>query len=201
MSNGYFSKAADNNKDHILIELRKVLCDGDRVLEIASGTGQHADHFSAALPGVVWQTSDLDLSAYGLADTLAQLSRPNLPAPIQLNINQWPALSEQFDAVYSANCLHIVDQSTVRDYVLGAAGSLKPDGVMILYGPFKYDGAFTTESNAKFDAYLRASYPGGGIPDFEEIDLLAMSGGMTFESDTPMPANNQLLVWRKKGEK
>ena len=201
MSNGYFSKAADNNKDYILNELQKLLSKGDKVLEIASGTGQHADHFSASLTGVEWQSSDYDLGAYGLADTIAALSRPNLPAPLQLNINQWPDLDEQFDAVYSANCLHIVDQCTVRNYIPGAARSLKPNGILILYGPFKYDGAFTTESNAQFDVFLRASYPGGGIPDFEEIDLLAMNGGLTFESDIPMPANNQLLVWRKPGGK
>ncbi|NKB52054.1 MAG: DUF938 domain-containing protein [Rhizobiaceae bacterium] len=155
-----FSRSADANKDHILNQLKACLNSGDRVLEIASGTGQHAAHFSINLPDMLWQSSDVDLSGYGLLQVIAANQRANLPAPLTLNIADWPNLTNKFDAVYSANCIHIIGSELLEPYVAGAAQTLKPGGLMLLYGPYKYGGNFTTQSNADFDQYLRTSNQG-----------------------------------------
>ncbi|MEM7303173.1 MAG: DUF938 domain-containing protein [Pseudomonadota bacterium] len=197
MNEQHFSQAAENNKDFILAALQKVLRPKNHVLEVASGTGQHADHFSAAMPDIFWQPSDRDLELYGLKQNLIDIARPNLIPPIVLDINRWPRLPHVFDAVYSANCVHVIDWQSLENYIHGSAGSLGTQGALILYGPFKYGGEFTTESNAQFDVFLRGAYPGGGIRDFEAINELAQANGLVFESDTAMPANNQLLIWRK----
>lgn len=193
-----FSKSADNNKEHILEQLRGCLKSGDDVLEVASGTGQHGLHFSEHMPQITWQCSDLDLETFALANTLSQHARNNLPAPVVLDISDWPQLPQQYDAVYSANCIHIIPEALVQPYVEGAAVSLKTGGLMLLYGPYKYDGDFTTPSNADFDTFLRNTYPGGGIKDFETLDALALANGLKLEHDIAMPANNQFLIWRKE---
>lgn len=192
-----FSLAADKNKEFILAELRKILKPGDRVLEVASGTGQHALHFSSGLPDVIWQPSDRDLYEYGLVDALAEYNRTNLQNPVKLDVNNWPDQGERFNAVYSANCVHVINWSSVENYIRGATRCLRNEGAFILYGPFKYKGGFTTDSNRQFDEFLRNTYPGGGIRDFEAVDECVQAEGLSFQSDTAMPANNQLLVWRK----
>ena len=192
-----FSKSADNNKDHILAELRTCLKPGDQVLEVASGTAQHALHFSQHMPDICWQCSDRDFSSFGLDQILARHPRANLPAPMIVDIAEWPDLGHQFDVVYSANCLHIIADSLIAPYVIGAARSLKSGGAMLLYGPFKYGGDFTTQSNADFDRFLRETYAGGGIKDIELLGQLAKEQGMYLEKDISMPANNQFLIWRK----
>jgi cyclopropane fatty-acyl-phospholipid synthase-like methyltransferase len=197
MSEPHFSKSADANKDVILERLQTVLKPDARVLEIASGTGQHALHFARNLDHVEWQPSDRDLNEYRLAETLANANFKNLASPITLDVLHWPNLRPKFDAVYSANCIHVMPLENLKPYVEGAAKSLKQGGCMLLYGPFKYGGEFTTQSNADFSRFLGETYPGGGIRDFETVNQLAKDNGLTFESDTPMPANNQFLVWRK----
>jgi cyclopropane fatty-acyl-phospholipid synthase-like methyltransferase len=192
-----FSKAADNNKGHILEQLKACLKAGDRVLEIASGTAQHALHFSKHLPDVFWQPSDVDLETYNLAERLLSEPRDNLGEPLQLDVSAWPNFYPQFEAVYSANCLHIIDWSKVENYIEGAAKCLTTGGALLFYGPFKYGEKFTTDSNEKFNGFLETTYSGGGIRDFEAVDELAAKQGLTFVSDTPMPANNQFLIWRK----
>ena len=198
-----FSRSADNNKDHILEQLRACLKPGAAVLEIASGTGQHGLHFSHAMPEITWQCSDLDLDTFSLANTLAQNIRANLPPPLSLDIGNWPDLPQTYDAIYSANCIHIVGEELLTPYVAGAAASLNPGGLMLLYGPYKYGGEFTTPSNADFDQFLRNTYPGvegggsGGIKDFERLDAMAQARGLQLVRDIAMPANNQFLIWRK----
>ena len=193
-----FSRSADNNKDHILEQLRSCLKAGDAVLEVASGTGQHGLHFSQHLPQVTWQCSDLDLETFALGTTLAQHKRANLPAPLVLDIGAWPQLDRAYDAVYSANCIHIIPDALVQPYVEGAASALSPGGLMLLYGPYKYGGDFTTPSNADFDVFLRNTYAGGGIKDFETLAGHAEANGLTLVQDIAMPANNQFLIWRKE---
>ncbi len=194
-----FNKSADANKDVILEQLRLVLPVPARVLEIGSGTGQHGSHFTGEIPELEWQTSDRDLETYGLAAAISEVS--NMPEPIVLDVAHWPALRPRFDAVYSANCVHLMDARDLPHYVAGAARSLLPDGVMILYGPFKYRGEFTTDSNERFDTFLKAQHPSAGIRDFEVIDRLAGEEGLRLEKDVAMPSNNQFLVWRKGGAK
>jgi cyclopropane fatty-acyl-phospholipid synthase-like methyltransferase len=195
--NPHFSTSADNNKMPILEQLRTVLNDGNRVLEIASGTGQHALCFSADMPAIDWQPSDRDLQAFGLAETLAKQTRANLLELIVVDIAHWPPMAAKFDAVYSSNCLHIISSELVEPYISGAASCLRPGGSMLLYGPYKYGGNFTTPSNQDFDGFLRKTYPGGGIRDIEMVKELARANGLVFVSDTPMPANNQFMIWRK----
>ena len=114
------------------------------------------------------------------------------------DIDHWPNLRPKYDAVFSANCLHIVGEEKLLPYVNGASGSLKVGGKMLLYGPFKYGGEFTTPSNAEFDRFLRQNHPGSGIRDFEQINMLAEQAGLEFVQDIAMPANNQFLIWQKK---
>ena len=194
-----FSRSADANKDHILKQLRSCLKPDDCVLEVGSGTGQHALHFTQSMPEITWQSSDVDLTNYQLTKVLAGAARSNLLAPLVLDIDHWPDLDGAYDAVYSANCVHIIGHDQVAPYVEGASSSLKTGGLMLLYGPYKYGGEFTTESNASFDVYLRNNYGAGGIKDFETIDELANDHGLVLEKDVAMPANNQFLIWRKTG--
>ncbi len=192
-----FSQAAENNKDVILEQLQRVLPKDARVLEVASGTGQHATHFASAMTNLLWQPSDRDLGVMDLSQRLESEAPKNVLPPIVLDIAHWPNLGPKFDAVYSANCIHIAPAELLPAYVEGVARSLKLNGTMLLYGPFRYDGAFTTKSNSDFNDFLESTYPSGGIRDFKTVDALASENGLTFVSDTPMPANNQFLVWRK----
>lgn len=193
-----FSRSADNNKDHILQKLQDVLSVDARVLEVASGTGQHALYFSERMKRLMWQPSDMDLDVFQLARTVRENSRPNLCKPIELDIGNWPDLPTSFDAVYSANCLHIISEDLIAPYVIGVADSLREGGLMLLYGPFKYSGDFTTSSNAEFNSFLQNTYEGGGIKDFEFVDELAQSHGLNLVQDCSMPANNQFIVWQKQ---
>lgn len=197
MSEPQFSKSADKNKDVILEQLRKRLSPGAEVLEIASGTGQHAVHFARAMPDIVWQPSDRNLHEYGLHDMLVEAKLDNLRPPITVDVTRWPDIEKQYGVVYSANCIHVMPHNNLGPYVAGAARALKPGGLMMLYGPFKCGGEFTTESNAQFDGFLRSTYEDGGIRDFEETDALAKANGLEFIDDTAMPANNQFIVWQK----
>lgn len=194
-----FSRSADNNKEHILQKLREFLAPGAQILEIASGTAQHALYFTSKVKHLTWQPSDIDLEAFQLARTIQDNPRPNLLSPIELDIGNWPELSSSFDGVYSANCLHIIGEQLVAPYVAGVSKSLKVNGKMMLYGPFKFDGEFTTSSNAEFNQFLANTYEGGGIKDFERVDQLAQSNGLKLVQNCPMPANNQFIVWQKLG--
>lgn len=167
------------------------------MLEIASGTGQHMLHFSEAMPGITWQPSDRSLAEFALRENVLAADRGNVMSPLQIDVSRFPDFQEAYDAVYSANCIHVMPSANLEPYVAGAAKALKPGGMMMLYGPFKYDGQFTTPSNEQFDAFLRGTYEDGGIRDFERVDELAEANGLTFHSDSNMPANNQFIIWRK----
>ncbi|MEM1317461.1 MAG: DUF938 domain-containing protein [Pseudomonadota bacterium] len=193
----HFSQAAERNRHDIAPKLRARIQDGANVLEIASGTGQHILHFSEVMPNIIWQPSDRSLEEFALRDKVVAAKRDNLLAPLQIDVMKFPDFEETYDAVYSANCIHVMPSANLEPFVVGAAKALKPGGMMMLYGPFKYDGRFTTESNEQFDAFLRGTYEDGGIRDFERVDELAEANGMSFHSDTDMPANNQFIIWRK----
>src|SRR5262245_26713944 len=190
------SPACDRNRDPILAVLRQHFADRRHVLEIGSGTGQHAVCFAEALPHLTWQTSDVEENLPGIGQWLADAQLPNVAAPIVLDVNgNWPARS--YDAAFSANTLHIMSWSEVAALFAGLDAALEADAVLAIYGPFNYRGRFTSESNAAFDASLRLRSPSMGIRDFEAVDELARSIGMTLSEDRPMPANNRTLVWRR----
>ncbi|MCH1553439.1 MAG: class I SAM-dependent methyltransferase [Luminiphilus sp.] len=193
-----FSQAAENNKTPILEVLKDWLKPNACILEIGSGSGQHAIHFSEALPSVRWQPSDRPEVQSLLQRNTQQYGSSNLLAPITLDLAApgWPDTT--IDAVYSANVLHIVSTDQGEIMVNGAAQCLLTGGLLFLYGPFRYQGSFTTPSNADFDAWLRARDPKSGIRDFEWLNELARSERLVLQEDRSMPANNQCLVFQKQ---
>ncbi|HET7845316.1 MAG TPA: DUF938 domain-containing protein [Xanthomonadales bacterium] len=196
MSDKPFSAASERNRDPILAVLRTHFADRRRVLEIGSGTGQHAVHFAAALPHLEWQASDRPDYLPGIRAWLAEAKLANTPAPLQLDVNgAWPAA--QFDAAFSANTLHIMAWPEVELAFAGLARVLADDAKLVVYGPFNVDGRFTSESNAAFDASLKAQAPHMGIRDRAAVVALAATHGLRLVADEAMPANNRCLVFRR----
>lgn len=177
--------------------LREVFADRRRVLEIGSGTGQHAVHFAASLPHLVWQTADLAVHHTGMRMWLDEAALPNVLPPLALDVRRDDWHGGRYDAVFSANTLHIMGWPEVEGFFRGVGAVLEPAGVLAVYGPFNYGGAFTAESNARFDAWLKARDPASGVRDFEAVDALARGVGLVLADDVPMPANNRTLVWRR----
>jgi SAM-dependent methyltransferase len=190
-----FSEASERNKQPILAILRGILGGRRHVVEIGAGTGQHAVHFARELPQLEWQPTDRREYLPGLAARIKAEGPPNLLAPIELDVMQadWPTLAA--DAVFSANTLHIMSWPEVGAFFSGVGRMLQHDGVLVVYGPFRYGGVFTTDSNAAFDRSLRARDPASGIRDFEAVNALAEAQGFELQADHAMPANNQLLSW------
>lgn len=197
MSEKAFSQACENNKGPILEVLSRVFANATHVLEIGSGTGQHAIHFAKHLPHLIWQPSDRaeNLPSVHAWQHEAQIS--NCLAPVVLDVNQpqWPP--GKFDAAFSANTAHIMAWEEVERMFTGVGECLQTSGCFALYGPFKFDGEFTSDSNGHFDRQLRQHAPHMGIRDFERITELAARCGLSFVEDVAMPANNRTLVFEK----
>lgn len=193
-----FSQSSEENKDPILAVLREVFATHHRVLEIGSGTGQHAVYFARHLPHLFWQPSELAENLSGVAAWLDDAGLTNAATPLLLNVEQaWPDISA--DAVFSANTAHIMAWPQVEAMFAGVGALLPAEGVFALYGPFNYDGRYTSDSNARFDQWLKTRDPLSGVRDFEAVDALARAVGMTLAHDYTMPANNRTLVWHKNG--
>lgn len=197
MTDKPFAPSCENNKAPILEILLDAFSDRSLVLEIGSGTGQHAVHFAAALPHLHWQTSDLEENHPGIKLWLKEAALRNLYPPVSLDVTQpdWP---EGFDAVFTANTTHIMPWSAVIEMIGRIGQQLPTGGVFCQYGPFNYNGEFTSDSNAGFDRWLKEIDPARGIRDFEAVEQLANEAGLTLVADHSMPANNRLLVWRKQ---
>lgn len=192
-----YSESCDQNRGPILAILRDVFADRRLVLEIGSGTGQHAVYFGAALPHLRWQTADVQAHHPGIAAWLNEAALPNVLPPIELDANRTDWHAGRYDAVFSANTLHIMSPQEVARCFAGIEQVLEPGGVLAVYGPFNYRGRFTSESNARFDQWLKSRDPVSGIRDFEAVDALARQQGLTLQQDYAMPANNRTLVWKK----
>lgn len=192
-----YSQACENNKKFILDLICDFFMPGDQVLEIASGTGQHVCYFAEQMPQVIWLPSETEEGLPILFAGLEGVTQSNILAPVALNVQQtkWPTTSA--DGVFSANSLHIMSVDAGKDFIAGVGRVLKPGGFLCIYGPFKYEGEYTTSSNADFDGWLKHRDPQSGIRDFEQVDSMAKLAGLEIEEDYSMPANNQLLVWRK----
>jgi SAM-dependent methyltransferase len=167
------------------------------VLEIGSGTGQHAVHFAKHLPHLVWQPSDRQEYLSGLNERIAREGPANLRPAVELDVRALPWRVEPVDAVFTANTLHIMDWDAVGDLFRGVGSVLSTAGVLCIYGPFRYGGAYTSQSNAQFDQYLKTRDSRSGLRDFEDVNRLAMVQGLRLLDDRAMPANNQLLLWQK----
>jgi SAM-dependent methyltransferase len=191
-----FSEACERNQAPILEVLRTAFAGCTRVVEIGAGTGQHAVHFARHLPQVAWQPTDRADWLPGLAARIAAAGPPNLASPVELDVLQEPWPDVRGDAVFSANTLHIMSWRAVEALFAGMPRVLERGGVLAIYGPFRYGGQFTTDSNAAFDAMLRERDPQSGLRDVEAVNALAEVAGLTLVADHAMPANNQLLVWR-----
>lgn len=196
-----YSDACERNKGPILSVLAGALADRRRVLEIGSGTGQHAVYFARRLAHVVWQPTELEACLSGLSARVDLEGGANIAAPLPLDVTDlpWPqaVVTGDFDAVFTANTLHIMSWASVEKLFDGLGLVLRDGGVLCVYGPFRYEQAFTTASNERFDRALRARDSLSGIRDFEAVNALAGEQGMELLADHVMPANNQLLVWRR----
>ena len=191
------SEHCERNKGPILGVLQRELARTRAVLEIGSGTGQHAVYFAAHLPQLRWQPSEVPALLPELAERIRLEGTANLAAPVALDVHcdPWPVADA--DAVFSANTLHIMAWPQVEDFFRGVGRVLAAGGALCVYGPFRFRGAYTSDSNGEFDRFLRARDPASGLRDFEALDALARAQGLQFAADHDMPANNRTLVWRR----
>ncbi len=192
-----FSQACERNKEPILRILRQEFEGAAEVLEIGSGTGQHGAFFAYHMPYLHWQPSDLEIHHASIVAWSQERPLPNIAPPLTLDVDQRPWPVAAVDAVFSANTAHIIAWGSMVNLVHGAAQVLRDGGALCLYGPMNYNGAYTSDSNAQFDQWLRRRDPASGIRDFEAVDELARRAGLALARDYPMPANNRLIVWRK----
>lgn len=200
-----YSPSCERNRDPILAVLREHFADARRVLEIGSGTGQHAVHFAAAMPWLIWQCTDADAHLDGIRMWLDEARLSNTPAPFPLQAAAAaapvpgfsPPPRARYDAVFSANTLHIMGWPEVQALFAALPTVLADEATVAVYGPFNRDGAYTSDSNRDFDASLRARDPCSGIRDFEAVNALADTAGLRLVADVGMPANNAMLVWRR----
>lgn len=193
-----YSDACEENKTPILSVIRPLFREAASVLEVGSGTGQHAVHFAAAQPHLTWQTSDIPANLPGIRLWLEEARLPNLPAPLALDVlGDWP--EGPFDGVFSANTAHIMGDPEVTAMFLGVGRVLSAGGHFALYGPFRIAGRHTSESNARFDAWLRTRDPRMGLRDLVDLKRLGERSGLRLVDDVSMPVNNRTLIWEKRG--
>lgn len=192
-----FSESCEQNRAPILEVLRIELAGKSRLLEIGSGTGQHAVYFAPEFPELTWQTSDVAENHAGIRAWLEHTVVANVLPPMALDVckDDWPAAG--YDAVFSANTAHIMSWPEVECFLAGVGQALETGGVFCLYGPFNYNGHYTSESNARFDQWLKQRDPMSGVRDFEALQTLAAKAGLLLIQDYAMPANNRTLVWYK----
>ena len=196
MRNLPFSAAAENNKGPILGVLRQWFQKGQVVLEIGSGTGQHAVHFASSLEGITWLPSETPQAMADLRARLDHCPLANLRQPIALDVMTHSWDGPGVDHVFSANTAHIMTWDAVCSLFAGVARILR-SGVFVLYGPFNRDGAYTSAGNRAFDRSLRSRNAGMGIRNDADLVGLASQSGMALVADIPMPANNRILIWRR----
>jgi Protein of unknown function (DUF938) len=196
-----YSESCEQNQAQILEVLREEFAENENVLEIASGTGQHAVFFGRALPHLNWQTSELMHNHAGIQAWLDEAQLANVRSPVTVDVfaPDWPI--DQVDAVFNANTVHIVSWPGVEQMFAGIGRVLGTGGKVCIYGAFNYGGKFTSESNERFDAWLKSRDPVSGVRDFEAVNLLAEAQGLRLLKDVSMPGNNRTLVWQRISSK
>lgn len=193
-----YSEACERNRDPIFAVIQPLLAARRAVLEIGSGTGQHAVYFAAKLPQLIWHTSDREMYHAGIQLWLDEAALENVRPPLSLDVTQtpWPAMT--VDAVYSANTAHIMHWPEVEAMFAGVGGLLPAGGIFLLYGPFNDHGCYTSDSNRRFDEQLKSRDPLSGIHDADALDRLAQQAQLQARGDVAMPANNRILWWEKR---
>ena len=193
-----FAESSLSNRDPILAVIKPLFTDFHHILEIGSGTGQHAVYFAESMPQLIWQPTDRKENLAGIELWRADAQLANVQPAIELDVMQpnWPSVD--VDAVFSANTLHIMNPAMVAACFAGVGRLLKPGALFVVYGPFNYGGQYTSDSNARFDQWLAAQQADRAIRNFEDVDALAQQAGMSLLEDYAMPANNRILCWQKQ---
>ena len=193
-----YSQSCVQNQVPILNIIKPLLTNVTTVLEVGSGTGQHAVYFAQHLPNLIWQSSDQDQYLNSINSWIDDAKLDNTPMAIPLDVTNtgtWPSI--EVDAIFSANTTHIMSWEMVVDFFQGVGKMLNPGGMFILYGPFNYNGEYTSQSNANFDLWLKDRDPNSAIRDFEALNKLATEAELILVNDYEMPANNRILYWKK----
>ncbi len=198
-----FAESCEQNKQVILDVIKPVLMDTDAVFEVGSGTGQHAVFFAAAMPHLFWYPSERQEYLAGIQEWLDEYyanprTPDNIVPPVILDVMQepWPAITA--DAVFTANTLHIMHWNEVQRLFAKLPDILTEQGHFLAYGPFNYNGQYTSNSNRQFDLWLKNRDPLSGIRDINELTALAEANGLFLQNDHSMPANNRILHWQKQ---
>jgi cyclopropane fatty-acyl-phospholipid synthase-like methyltransferase len=197
MSSKPFSESAESNKDSILKVISKIFTDETCVLEIGSGTGQHAVYFTEQLPHLTWQPTELEDKIEGIKMWLETATHNRILEPRVMNVTETPQEFKKYQYIFTANTAHFISKAKVEAMFRIVGKLLKPGGFFVQYGPFNYQGRFTSESNEKFDQWLKAEDPNRGIRNFEDLSSLSAENEMQIFKDYEMPANNRILVWQK----
>ena len=196
-ANKPYSESCVQNCEPILSVIKPILLEYKHLLEIGSGTGQHAVYFAPELPELIWQVSDIQENLPGIQMWLDECDATNINPPVELDVTEssWPV--DNVDAIFSANSLHIMGWTEVEAFFRGVAKVLETGGCLLLYGPFNYNGSYTSDSNARFDVWLKQRDQKSAIRNFEDIAQLANRAGLSLTKDYAMPANNRILHWTK----
>ena len=193
----FHSPAAERNQQPILEQLQRLLPPKGRALEIASGSGQHARHFLAGLPGWTWQPSEFDADKRAWLQQFQIELGPRCASPLALDVSaaEWPVDAAGYDLIFCANVLHIAPLSCCAGLMQGAARYLAPTGCLVTYGPYLESDVVTAPSNLAFDADLKARNPGWGLRHLDAVRGEGQRAGLLLRERVAMPANNLLLVW------
>ncbi len=196
MINKPYAESCDQNREPIRRQLDRFAPDCNSVLEIASGTGQHAVYFARCYPHLRWQTSDLPQHHAGIQAWIDDSDCSNVSSPLALDVcGAWP--QQRYDLIFSANSVHIMSSQAAEQFLRQAPNCLNAGAMLMLYGPFNYAGRYTSPSNAHFDDWLKQRDPASGIKDFEWLNAIARESGLDIVDDVAMPANNRILIFRK----
>eukprot|EP00923_Selenidium_pygospionis_P010594 GHVN01018446.1.p1 GENE.GHVN01018446.1~~GHVN01018446.1.p1 ORF type:complete len:241 (+),score=26.59 GHVN01018446.1:250-972(+) len=195
-----YSQACENNKQAILEVMGAVFRENEvsNCLEIGSGTGQHVVHFAQHLPNVKFYPTDQLSNLPGILAWVKWANLKNIETPVELDVRHWESSPKQYTSIYSANTSHIMSWDTVCVFMSQVSTHLEQGGLFLLYGPFNFDGKFTSESNERFDKSLKSRNSGMGLRNFEDMNEILLNSGMTFSANYECPANNRLLIWRKQ---
>jgi cyclopropane fatty-acyl-phospholipid synthase-like methyltransferase len=198
MSEKPYSPACDRNKDPILNVLKDVITDDDRrLLEIGSGTGQHAVHMAPHFPRLEWYPTDLSKNLKGMSLWFDEFKIASIQKPTRMEVGKDELPKLKFDIIFTANTFHIMHWKEVKSLIKQFGGRLREGARVVIYGPFKYGGEFTSASNEEFDRELKAEDPSSGIRSFEDVNNAMEKNGFELTMDVEMPANNRVLVYTR----